>query len=355
MTTPRKARPRKRAVPQPISIVTVTPGPASPQSRVLLRLSRIAIKPALNALISVYGMMIRIGPEGTAKARWLQTLVAATDYLLMPVRPLKGSTVERISLPDCPPRIERVSGPGVTRADAAVLWFHGGGLVAGGFNSHRRMLSRLSAEAGIPVYTVEFRLLIEHEFRDAVDDAVAAYRALLGHGIDPGKLVIGADSGAAAIAVALAVRVRDEGLPACAGLAIISPWIDFDPTEKFADPRARLDPMIPIAGAWPMSGGDLMANHVLARGLDQAAALSPIRSNLKGLPPFLIHAAETEILALDAHLLYDRLTTEGVPAQLTLWSGQVHVFQLFADIVPEGMRSLSEIGDFVRRITGGAP
>ncbi|MET9492424.1 alpha/beta hydrolase [Nocardia sp. NPDC006630] len=348
MTTPRKSRPRKKAAPEPISTFSVTPGPASPQSRTLMRLSRIFIKPSLNALISLYGMMIKVGPEGTAKARWLQKLVSASDYLLLPVRPLEGSSVELLSLPGCPPRIERVSGPGADRENAAILWFHGGGLVAGGFNSHRRMLSRLSQEARTPVYTVEFRLLIEHEFVDAVEDALAAYRAVLANGTDPARTVIGADSGAAAIAVAMAVRIRDEGLTQPAALAIISPWIDFDPTEKIADPRARLDPMIPIAGAWPMSGGALMANHVLARGIEQAAALSPIRSNLKGLPPFLIHAAESEILALDAHLLQQRLTEQGVPSELKLWTGQLHVFQLFADIVPEGRQALAEMGEFIR-------
>ncbi|NMN94725.1 alpha/beta hydrolase [Antrihabitans stalactiti] len=319
------------------------------QSRVLMRTSRIVIKPSLNALISVYGMLIAAGPPGTAKARWIQTMVASSDHLAYPLRAVRGSTVE--VLPGWP-RIEKVSGPGELDENAAVVFFHGGGLVAGGFNSHRRLLSRLSANAHVPVYSVEYRLLIEHEFADAVRDGIAAYRAILAAGIDPAKVVLGGDSGGAAVALGSAIAIRDGGLPLPAGVVIMSPWVDFDPTEKLADPRAKQDAAIPIAGAWPMSGGRLMAEHVLARSVSEARAVSPINHDLSRLPPFLIHAADTEVLAIDALALHDRLLDSGVRSGLKLWPGQIHVFQLAADVVPEGRTSLEELGGFIRRMTG---
>ncbi|MBJ8343813.1 alpha/beta hydrolase fold domain-containing protein [Antrihabitans sp. YC2-6] len=335
--------------------VLVHAGPPSRQAGVLHRTSRILIKPTLNGLISLYGMLVAIGPAGTAKSRFIQWPVAVADYIARPLVPVRGSVVEMMYAPPSGLRIEKVTGPGVDpEAEAAIVWFHGGGLVAGGFNSHRRLLSRLSAEAATPAYSVEYRLQIEHTFADAVADGLLAYRALLATGLDPSRMVFGGDSGGCAVALATALAVRDAGLCQPAGLVLLSPWVDFDPTTKLADPRARLDAAIPITGAWPLSGGRLMAEHVLASSIADAARLSPINATLGGLPPVLIHAAESEILSVDALALHTKLGAEDVESTVKLWPGLIHMFQLAADLVPEGRESLAEVGEFVSALTASA-
>jgi len=323
-------------------------GAPSWQAHLLRWASRLVIKPTLNGLISLYGMIIRIGPAGIAKSPAIAIPVGAADRLARPLRALRGSRVEVLALPGSARRIEKVSGPGVDAAsDAAIVWFHGGGLVAGGFNSHRRLLSRLSRDAGVPVYSVEYRLLIEHEYLDAIADGLDAYVSLIHRGVLPARTVLGGDSGGAAIALGTALAIRDAGHASAAGLVIVSPWVDFDPTEKLADPRAGADAAIPLTGAWPIGGGILMAEHVLANSIEDASRISPINANLSGLPPTHIHGAATEVLAVDACGLHARLLAAGVDSRLKLWHGMIHVFQLAADFVPEGARSVAEIGSFV--------
>jgi acetyl esterase/lipase len=71
-----------------------------------------------------------------------------------------------------------------------------------------------------------------------------------------------------------------------------------------------------------------------------------------GLPRTLIHVSGAEVLLYDARLAARRLAASGVPAEVHVWPGQMHVFQLTTPLVPEATRSLRQIGDYIREATG---
>jgi acetyl esterase/lipase len=71
-----------------------------------------------------------------------------------------------------------------------------------------------------------------------------------------------------------------------------------------------------------------------------------------GLPRTLIHVSGSEVLLHDARLAARRLAAAGVPTEIHIWPGQVHVFQLCAPAVPEAARSLRQIGEYIREATG---
>jgi hypothetical protein len=70
-----------------------------------------------------------------------------------------------------------------------------------------------------------------------------------------------------------------------------------------------------------------------------------------GLPRTLIHVSGSEVLLHDARLAARRLAAAGVPVQLRVWPGQMHVFQIAAPMVPEADRSLRQIGNYIREAT----
>jgi hypothetical protein len=70
-----------------------------------------------------------------------------------------------------------------------------------------------------------------------------------------------------------------------------------------------------------------------------------------GLPRTLIHVSGSEVLLHDARLAARRLGAAGVPVQLRVWPGQMHVFQIAAPMVPEANRSLRQIGNYIREAT----
>jgi acetyl esterase/lipase len=68
----------------------------------------------------------------------------------------------------------------------------------------------------------------------------------------------------------------------------------------------------------------------------------------RDMPPVLLHAGEREMMAADARALDAWLTKHGVDVRTTIWPGQVHVFQLMYDVVPEARQAICEAGAFVR-------
>ena len=73
---------------------------------------------------------------------------------------------------------------------------------------------------------VDYRLAPEHPFPAALDDAAAAWRGLLDEGVDPRHCAIIGDSAGGGLALALALRLRDEGGPLPAAVVALSPWTD---------------------------------------------------------------------------------------------------------------------------------
>jgi acetyl esterase/lipase len=82
------------------------------------------------------------------------------------------------------------------------------------------------------------------------------------------------------------------------------------------------------------------------------ALYEPLDHIQPGLPPMLIHVSGCEVLLHDAQLAARRLATAGVPVDVQVWPGQMHVFQLAAPMIPEATRSLRQIGRYIREATG---
>jgi acetyl esterase/lipase len=72
-----------------------------------------------------------------------------------------------------------------------------------------------------------------------------------------------------------------------------------------------------------------------------------VDSDLSGLPPTLIQVSSIEALLPDAEIMTDKLAEHQVDVRLQVWEGQVHVFQAFADLVPEGFTAINQIGGFI--------
>ncbi|MFC5182639.1 alpha/beta hydrolase [Actinomadura harenae] len=243
-------------------------------------------------------------------------------------------------------RAEWTHGPGVGPDRAkAILYLHGGGWVSCGLNTHRRMVSRFSAAAGVPALSVDYRMIPDVPFEDEVEDCLTAYRSLL-EDRDASDIVIMGDSAGGHLTFATALRARDEGLPLPAALVALSPMLDMHLGTKLAHPNTRLDPSGP---------GPLLERLVedLLPHLDLTdPAISPIRADLTGLPPVLLTAGSTELLYTDAETMARRLVRAGVPTTLQVWHRQIHVFQMFGPLLPESRAAIADMGAFVRGALG---
>lgn len=195
--------------------------------------------------------------------------------------------------------------PPAARADAVLLYFHGGVYVFGSAYAYRHFVGQLAARAGIAAFVPDYRLAPEHRFPAAVEDAQMVFRAL------DGTIAVAGDSAGGGLAMAL---LADRARRPVAGV-LLSPWTDLALTGESIVTRAAEDPLLTRAalelGATAyMHGQDLR---------DPVA--SPLYGEFAGLPPIQVHVGTAEILLDDARRFAARTALE-----LHVWEGMPHVF-----------------------------
>jgi acetyl esterase/lipase len=221
-----------------------------------------------------------------------------------------------------------------------VLYLHGGGYICGSPKTHRGLTGQLSKSSNTMLIVPDYRLAPEHPFPAALDDAEKLYLALLDEGHPPGAISFAGDSAGGGLAVALAIRLRDKGLPLPASLTLFSPWVDlsndhlYSPEEEPLLSRQWIDKAASL-----YCGGESRANPLV----------SPIHGDLSGLPPMLIQVGSEEILMNDAQRLSEAAKRDGVDVTLDIFNSLWHVFQVHAGQLDRATAAVNEAGDFIRR------
>lgn len=221
-----------------------------------------------------------------------------------------------------------------------LLYFHGGGYVIGAPETHTGMVSYIADAMQATCWSMDYRLGPEHPFPAAIEDGVAAYRALLATGVAPEKVIIAGDSAGGGTAVATAIKARDEGLAMPAGLALLSPWVNLVNESWSYDHKANRDPMITKASIDRMAG-------LYLNGADAHSPLaSPVYADLSGLPPMLIQVGPDEVLMSDSIMLAERAGAANVEVTLEVWPEMFHVFQALYPFLKQSRDAIARIGEW---------
>lgn len=266
--------------------------------------------------------------------------------------PAPGTIRATVGLPNASAQLVRASGvPPADGTRRVVLYLHGGAFLTCGANSHSRLVNALSKFADSPVLVVNYRLIPKHSIGMAVDDCYDAYRWLRMRGYEPDQIVLAGDSAGGYLSVALAQRLQDEGEEPAA-LVAISPLVQLAKESKQAHPNIRTDAMFPARAFDALAA--LVASAAAKHKVNGARepVYEPLDYVEPALPRTLIHVSGSEVLLHDARLAARMLAAAGVPAEVRVWPGQIHDFQLFAPLVPEAARSLRQIGEYIREATG---
>jgi epsilon-lactone hydrolase len=236
----------------------------------------------------------------------------------------------------------QVASPAVPPA-CAVLYLHGGGYLFGSPKTHRQVLIAMAKTFEAPVYGLDYRLAPEHPFPAAFEDAVLAYRWLLQRHPNT-DIVLAGDSAGAGLALATAMAIRDNGLPAPKGIVGFSPYSDLAVTGASVEANAKSCAMF------------------TPRGVREAAALylagadardpraSPLYGDLSGLPPMLLFASRHEILRDDTLRLAERASAAGVDVELIVRDRLPHVWPVFVTLLPEARDAFAAVKAFAQRI-----
>lgn len=225
---------------------------------------------------------------------------------------------------------------------ALLVFYHGGGFVEGGIDTHDALCRRLSHDAGVHVLSVDYRLAPEHKAPAAADDADAAYRWALEHagelGADPDRVAVGGDSAGGNLAAVVTQSARAAGVRLPVLQVLLYPVTDFQGSTVsktlFADgfflAKANMD--------W-------FRHHYLAGSVTDPGdpRVSPLlASDLSGLSPALVATGGFDPLRDEGRSYARALAAAGVAVDWREYGSLVHAF---ANFFPLGGGSEAAVAD----------
>ena len=251
-------------------------------------------------------------------------------------------TYRDICVPDRPPddvtdvRDRTVEGPGgnvplrtyvpdVKGPSPAVVFYHGGGWILGGLDTHDALCRALATEAGAVVTAVDYRLAPEHRFPAAVEDCYAATRWVAANtdrlGVTSETLVTCGDSAGATLAAAVGLLARDRNGPEIDRQVLAYPATNyaFDTDSYRENAQGYFLTRADMQRFWDgYLRSETDGSHPYA---------SPLRADrLDGLPSTFVLTCGFDPLRDEGAAFADRLTAAGVPTEHVQNDDMIHGF-----------------------------
>ncbi|MBA3068165.1 MAG: alpha/beta hydrolase [Hyphomonas sp.] len=235
-----------------------------------------------------------------------------------------------------------------------IVHFHGGGFILGDLDTHDAQCRLLCREAGCIVMAVDYRLGPEHPYPAAHEDCFAALRwagaKATTFGGDAGRIGLAGDSAGGHLALYCALRAKKAGGPALKAMLAIVPGVVMGPplSDDISAGRERRDnPLLSCEG---------MDNFVAAYFQDPSdpsdPALNFLGADVSGLPPTIIASAEIDVLHDEGVAMARHLESSGVPTQLMVAEGMVHIYfsvtEAFPSARPFAVKAAKAMGMLMR-------
>jgi acetyl esterase len=293
-------------------------------------------KAVLDQLEALGGPPLHALPVADARAM-MAALVGMSAPATLPLAAVADRTVPGPA-GEVPVRIYTPQGSGPR---SVIVYFHGGGWVLGGLDTHDGVCRELAAGTGAVIVSVDYRLAPEHKFPAAADDCYAALVWVATNaaaiGGDAARIAIAGDSAGGNLTCVTALRARDEGGPALRLQLPVYPVTDhsFDRPSYRENATGYLLETAAMEWFW---------DHYLptpSAGTHPYA--SPLRAaDLRGLPPALVITAEFDPLRDEGEAYARRLQEAGVPTTLSRYDGMIHGFFGMSGVMDKARAAMAE-------------
>jgi acetyl esterase len=225
-----------------------------------------------------------------------------------------------------------------------LAFFHGGGFVVGGIDTHDGLCRLLCRDAGVHVLSIDYRLAPEHKAPAAVQDGYAAYRWALQHaaelGADPTRVAVGGDSAGGNLAAVVAQQALNDGVQTPALQVLLYPITQFGGETRS---------LTLFADGYFLTNNDMdwfRANYLSGSSVTWAdPSVSPLRADdLSGLAPALVVTGGFDPLRDEGNQYAEALAAAGVSVDHRQYGSMVHGF---ANFFPLGGGSATAMADIV--------
>ena len=203
-----------------------------------------------------------------------------------------------------------------------ILHCHGGGYSTGSSLYARTLTSKLASSTSMDVLCFDYRLAPEHPYPAALEDAMRAWNYLMLLGYGARDVILTGDSAGGNLALALVLKLKEEGRLLPRGLVLMSPWTDLTSSGKSFETKAELDPVL---------DREYIDNMIQAYAGERDVKnplISPLFGDFTGFPPTYIQVGENEILLSDSLRLHQALVDANVSVKMEHFPGMWHVFQM---------------------------
>jgi acetyl esterase len=269
-------------------------------------------------------------------------------------RKFRAALPEGVSFADAvlngvPCQIFRPTGEAVK---PGLIYFHGGGWVLGGPDTHGDMCAEMAAGADVVVVLVDYSLAPENPHPAQLEDSLSVLSWLREHGseigIDPERIIGGGDSAGGQMTVGLSLYLRDQGMKPLDGMVLIYPVLGSDVNtpsyiRNAEAPCLTRDEMIYFLDAFMGGQGSANWSDPLAAPL--------LAADLSGLPPAYITVAAHDPLHDDGVLFHERLTAAGGKSELRREPALAHSYMRARHVSEPAMAGFQAIVEAIKRFT----
>ena len=253
----------------------------------------------------------------------------------------QGIEVEDLIANGVPCRVFKPKSAGLK---AGVIYGHGGGWVLGGPETHDDICAELAAGSGCVVVLMDYRLAPEHPYPAQLEDSLKVWRWMRekgsGHGIDPERIIAAGDSAGGQMSVALALTLRDLGLPQLRAMLLLYPVLGAN-METPSYIRNANAPCLTRAEMHHYLTAFLGPEGSPAWRDEKAVPLQA--ATVEGLPPAYITVAEHDPLCDDGMLFHEKLLSGGIPSTLKREPQLAHSYLRARHHSPPAMQGFREI------------
>lgn len=236
----------------------------------------------------------------------------------------------------------RWSEPRERSPGSAIVYFHGGGMVAGSVDLYDPLVRTFVGWSGVPFLSVDYRLAPEAPAGTPAQDGLLGLQWLIDHaddlGVDRARVAVMGDSAGGGIAAAVALLARDAGI-ALAKQILIYPMLD----DRNSTPDAQ---MAAASAMFSYEFNQTAWAAVLAAEAGSGAVaptIAPARNeNFAGLAPAYIEVGEVDIFRDESVAYAQGLWRAGVAAELHVHSGMPHAFDILLLGDESGVRHREE-------------
>lgn len=241
-----------------------------------------------------------------------------------------------------PVRLYRPAGTAASDVLPALIYYHGGGWLLGGLDSHDVVCRRFANAARCRVVSVDYRMAPEDKFPAAVDDCAAATQWAVDSaatlGIDTAKIAVGGDSAGGNLAAVMALMARDGTLPPVVFQLLIYPATDMAMTSVSSQAIREGVPLTSATMKW-------FIDHYMRTKADEIDwRASPLRAaSLAGTAPALVLTCGYDPLRDEGIAYAQRLEREGVRVIHVHYSDQVHGFMSMGKMIRAADQAIDQM------------